>query len=270
MRAWIGCQPVSQDGQHGVVAAGSPSLVVATFPMAPGTRFDWHEHDDHQLVWAASGVLIVTTKAATWVLPRTRALFIPAGILHETASSGRATLRTLYIRPDRCPIDWTEPTPVAASQLIADLIGHLDTDALAPEPRARAEAVLVDLLQPVPLTTIELRHPSDERAREVADALEAEPADGRSLEDWGRLVGASERTLTRAFVRDTGIGFGRWRTLVRLQAALRLLATGTPVGAVARQVGYDGASAFVAAFRRETGLTPAAYFDHPPSEGAGT
>ena len=33
-----------------------------------------------------------------------------------------------------------------------------------------------------------------------------------------------------------------------------------PVASVARHVGYESASAFVAAFRRETGLTPATYF----------
>lgn len=32
------------------------------------------------------------------------------------------------------------------------------------------------------------------------------------------------------------------------------------MGRVAGRVGYASASAFVAAFRRETGLTPAAYF----------
>jgi len=56
--------------------------------------------------------------------------------------------------------------------------------------------------------------------------------------------------------------------LLRLQAALPLLATGEPVANVARRVGYDTASAFVAAFRRETGLTPGAYFTSTPSQPA--
>ena len=47
--------------------------------MPAGTRFDWHTHTDHQLAWAASGVLTVMTADATWVLPPTRALWIPAG-----------------------------------------------------------------------------------------------------------------------------------------------------------------------------------------------
>jgi AraC-like DNA-binding protein len=43
----------------------------------------------------------------------------------------------------------------------------------------------------------------------------------------------------------------------QMQAAL---AAGEPVGNVARHVGYESASAFVAALRKETGVTPARYF----------
>jgi AraC-like DNA-binding protein len=56
--------------------------------------------------------------------------------------------------------------------------------------------------------------------------------------------------------------FAQWRRLARLQAALPQLAAGEAVGMVARHVGYETPSAFVAAFRHETGLTPAAYFSH--------
>ena len=134
---------------------------MADFPMPPGTRFDWHTHKDHQLAWAASGVLTVLTADATWVLPPTRALWIPAGLPHETASDGgRATMRS----------------------------------------------------------------------------------------------------LARAFAAEAGVPFGRWRTLLRLQAALSMLAAGEPVSRVAGRVGYDTPSAFVAAFRRETGQTPGALF----------
>jgi AraC-like DNA-binding protein len=90
------------------------------------------------------------------------------------------------------------------------------------------------------------------------------PADQRTLAEWGRTVGASERTLARAFVTGTGLPFGRWRTLLRIQSALPLLAAGDPVSRVAPRVGYETASAFVAAFRRETGLTPSAYFTRSP------
>ncbi len=256
---------MSQDGQCTADALDDgAAVVVATFPMPVGLVFDWHTHDDHQLAWAASGVLTVRTRQRAWVLPPTRALWIPAGVRHETLTAGAAaTMRSLYVRPRMCPISWAEPTPVAASPLLAELIGYLGSSGLLPDQRAHAEAVLVDLLKPVQMTTIEVRMPAEERARQVADALATDPADNRTLAQWGHHFGASERTLARAFLAGTGVSFGRWRTLLRLQAALSALAAGEPVGNVARHVGYESASSFVAAFRRETGQTPASFFARP-------
>ncbi|HYK66778.1 MAG TPA: helix-turn-helix transcriptional regulator [Streptosporangiaceae bacterium] len=259
---------MSQDGQSSPpddycatdYAADGAAVIVATFPMPAGLVFDWHTHPDHQLAWAASGVLTVRTDSSTWVLPPTRALWIPAGLRHETLAAGAATMRSAYVRPDCCVIAWPQATPVAASPLLAELIGYLENRNLAPGPRANAEAVLVDLLEPVAMTTVEVRRPADDRAGRVADGLAANPSDVRTLAEWGHAVGASERTLARAFLADTGVSFGRWRTLLRVQTALHALADGEPVGNVARRVGYESDSAFVQAFRRETGVTPAAYF----------
>jgi AraC-like DNA-binding protein/quercetin dioxygenase-like cupin family protein len=248
---------------HGPDWNSAAAVVVATFPMPVGTRFEWHTHDDHQLAWASHGVLTVITGDATWVLPPTRALWIPAGLPHETGAEGRATMRTLYIRPDLSPVAWTEPTPVAASQLLAELIGYLGGQLDATR-RAHAEALLADLLTPAPMAAIQVRLPSHGPARQVAHALRASPHDQRTLEEWGHEVGASGRTLARAFASEAGVPFGRWRTQLRMQAALPLLAAGQPVSRVAGRVGYGAPSAFVAAFRRETGQTPAAYFRDPP------
>lgn len=230
--------------------------------MPAGARFDWHTHTDHQLAWAPHGVLTVVTEAASFILPPQRALWIPVGLPHETRASGHTAMRALYLRPQHCPIAWSDATPVGVSPLVAELIGYLDDEMLDGPHRSRAEAVLVDLLSPVPMASIDVRMPAVQPARAVAQALVADPGDGRTLAEWGHDVGASGRTLARWFLAETGLPFGRWRTFVRLQAALPMLAAGSSVTSVARAVGYDTASAFVAAFRRETGLTPGSYFHH--------
>src|SRR5215469_4443856 len=179
--------------------------------MPSGTLFDWHTHEDHQLAWASAGVLTVLTEGATWVLPPTRALWIPAGLPHETGAAGRATLLSVYVPPALAPAGWTAPTVVTASPLLAELITYLGGEPSA-AARSHAEALLTDLLTPIPVTAFNVPLPDDQLAGPVARALRDNPADQRTLADWGRVVGASERTLARTWVAETGLPFGRWRT----------------------------------------------------------
>jgi AraC-like DNA-binding protein len=250
---------MSRFGHHARRLQSPGAVIVVNFPMEPGARFKWHRHDKHQLAWAERGVLTVETEAASFILPPTRALWIPARLRHETRSDRSASMRALYIDPRRWNM-WRSPTPVEVTPLIAGLIDYLDDATLRGGRRSRAEGLLAELLTPVPMTTIHFRLPASSPARAVAQGLIDDPSNQLTLAEWSRRVGAGERTLSRSFLRETEMTFGRWRTLARLQAALTKLANGGKVAAVGNEVGYETASAFVAAFRRETGLTPAAYF----------
>ena len=72
--------------------------------------------------------------------------------------------------------------------------------------------------------------------------------------------------MARLFLAETGLGFRAWRQRARLLHALVALADDAPVTAVAFDAGYDSPSAFIAAFKREFGTTPARYFDNDRSE----
>lgn len=232
--------------------------------MPPGTQFHRHTHQTHQLAWASTGTLTVAAGTRTWVLPSTRALWVPAGVPHEVTSASHSTMMSLYLStaPETAS-SWTGPQPIDVSPLLAELIRYLGDPALGTDRRARGEALVLDLLEPVAVTTLDAPLPADPRAREVAQALLDDPACPYALEAWGRRVGASERTLARLFLSETGMPFGRWRTIVRLRAALPALAADEPLSRVSRAVGYGTVSAFVAAFRRETGVTPGTYFRVP-------
>src|SRR5690606_1733012 len=130
----------------------------------------------------------------------------------------------------------------------------------APEgPEARVMAVMLDELRALKPEPLHLPHPRDPRLKRIAEALIADPADGRALADWAKAAAASERTLARLFVKETGMTFGAWRERLRLTAAVARLAEGQPVTAVAFDLGYQSPSAFIAMFRRSLGDTPGRY-----------
>lgn len=76
------------------------------------------------------------------------------------------------------------------------------------------------------------------RAQDVIDERYAEPL---PLADLARTVGASERTLTRAFGRATGTTPLRYQQALRRERAEVLLAGGATVEAAARAVGLSDA-----------------------------
>ncbi|XKK39019.1 helix-turn-helix transcriptional regulator [Nocardiopsis sp. ARC36] len=245
----------------GAVPPGAGTIVVGSFPLSSGQWIPPHSHTKHQLAWSRHGVLGIAVEDTYWVLPPTRALWVPAGVVHRTGATRDAVLRCLYLEPDQCGLDWTEPTPVGVNGLLAHLIEYLSRQDLADDVRLRAEAVVLDLLHPLPTMPIDVPRPVDGRVRAVADALLADPADRRSLEAHARAAGVGRRTLTRLFVEDTGMSFDRWRTHMRLRAALPLLAEGQSVARVAHATGYATSSAFLAAFRRTVGTSPRRYLD---------
>ncbi|NEW36938.1 AraC family transcriptional regulator, partial [Nocardia cyriacigeorgica] len=63
---------------------GVGTIVVGKFPLPAGQWIRSHYHPQHQLAWTRSGVLGVAVDDAYWVLPPTRALWLPAGVVHRT------------------------------------------------------------------------------------------------------------------------------------------------------------------------------------------
>lgn len=226
---------------------------------------DWHAHNRAQLLYAMTGVMRVVTDAGVWVVPTQRAVWIPPGIAHQvTAQGAPLSLRSLYIHadmlgglPETCCV-------VTVSPLLRELIlAAIDLPAptVPDSPAGRLFRVLLDQIQTVVVTPLHLPSVADPRLQHIADTLMTDPADNRTLADWSTGLGASERTLARLFIKETGLTFGHWRQQARLLAALAMLARGENVTKVALDLGYASQSAFIAMFRRALGKTPARYFD---------
>jgi AraC-like DNA-binding protein len=228
-----------------------------------GHRIARDRHERGQLIHAVSGVMTVTTPHGTWVVPPQRAVWVPPGVDHESRMYGGVAMRTLYIEPraarampDRCCV-------VTIAPLLRELILEATRLPLDYEQRGRDGRLMrlvLDELAASPAEPLHLPQPQDKRLRRICDALQRDPSDAASLEDWAARVGASARTLARAFARETGMGFSTWRQQARLAAALQRLAAGAPVTTVALDLGYASPSAFTAMFRRSLGKRPSDYF----------
>jgi AraC-like DNA-binding protein len=223
-------------------------------------RIDWHDHAEHQLVYPSSGILYVRTDRGSWVVPPRRAVWLPAGIPHSHRAHGRTQMLTLPFPADICPLSAIEPTVLAVGQLLREVIIALaEGSTLGPDDRTDLHRIALRRLTPTPALRYHLPAPTDPRLRDVAAILADDPADERTLAELGRAAGASERTLSRLFRRDTGMTFPQWRAQLRLQHATLLLAEGSTVTSAATASGYSNVSAFIAAFRDAFGVTPAVY-----------
>src|SRR5262245_26496440 len=66
---------------------------------AADARIERHAHRKHQLIYAVQGVMVVQTDAGLWVVPPTRAIWMPAGTLHWIRCVGSVRMRSLFVKP---------------------------------------------------------------------------------------------------------------------------------------------------------------------------
>lgn len=243
------------------VLAHLPRAVLARVERLPaGSWTARHSHPWGQLSYAIQGVLQVGTDSGNFMAPPERAVWVPSGVAHEVSTSGGAAMRSLYIDTPGLPLTCQV---LSVSPLVREMI--LAVCAL-PEhyeetgPQGRLVTVLLDQLAQLPRVALDLPLPADARLLRMCAALQTDPADQRTLAQWGHDMGLSERSLVRLFKVQTGLSPGAWRRRLRLLLSLGPLEAGGKVTGVASDCGYASASAFIAAFSAEFGVTPAQMF----------
>lgn len=229
--------------------------------LVAGQAIGEHAHGWHQLIHAASGVLMVWTEAGSWVVPSSWGVWVPAGLRHRIRAAGPAKFRTIYVAPGAIPDLPRACAAITVSPLMRELIlrvvalGMLDRR----DPVETSLAyLLLDEIRAAPVPPFGLPEPRSEAMRRVVDRLFAGGDTG--LAAVAREVGLSPRTLERRFLAETGMSLGRWRRRGSLLAAIERLAAGASVKQAGAAAGYAAPSAFVAAFKAEFGETPGRYF----------
>jgi AraC-like DNA-binding protein len=231
--------------------------LATTYP--DGARLQRHDHAWGQVAFCNSGVMQVQTDEAAWLSPPTRAIWLPAGVVHEIVMKGEVATRFLYIAPElagRLPprVQVLEVLPLLR-HLILHILRLRMLDPQRPE-HDRLAGLLIDLLAEARPQDLALPLPRDRRALSMAQRLRDVPAGKTPLAELARDAGASLRTLQRLFPAETGLTLEAWRQKARLITAVAMLSGGAPVAVTAADCGYDSPSAFINAFRRQFGVTP--------------
>ncbi|PRH77377.1 AraC family transcriptional regulator [Streptomyces solincola] len=223
-----------------------------------------HVHDFHQFLYAPVGRITVSADGRDHELSPAVALWVPAGVAH----SARFDPDSLVIAEDfgvhhRLP--YARATRVNVGEAQRRLL-LARTRSSHPEPDcARVFAALTAGRR----DCLPLPQPVSGAARAVAGELLRRPHDPRTATEWAESLYVSSTSLRRAFRAETGLAFSEWRTRVRLNRSLDLLAQGLLVGTVASRVGFVSTNGYILAFRRHFGSTPGAYARRRP-DGAAT
>ncbi|QNQ08463.1 AraC family transcriptional regulator [Sphingomonas alpina] len=228
----------------------------------PAFELDWHQHRRGQLLYAARGVVVVSTRHGAWVAPPERAIWTPGGCSHAVRMVGAVSTRSVLIEPDahgslgdRNKVIQVSPLLRSLLQASCEIVPEYDVDgrdgmvmALLLEELARAPTV--PLAVPFPKTV--------EMARKCQAFLER-PTPHDTIDLWSADLGMGRRAFTRAFRRETGLSFGAWRQQACLLIALPRLAAGEAVTTIALDLGYESPAAFTTMFKRLAGVAPSHY-----------
>ncbi len=223
-----------------------------------------HSHrNKHQLIYAISGVMVVTSALNQWTVPPSRGIWMPCGQVHAIRCIGSVRMRSVFVRPDSLADMPAECRAVAISPLLSELIraAVAITQPNADDSReARVMRLILDELRILPTLPLHLPQPADPRIQAICATLQNDPGDASTLADWSTRLCLDEKTIQRLFHKGTGMTFGQWRQQARLLLALERIALGEKIIDIAVALGYESPSAFATMFKKQFGTTPSQFF----------
>jgi len=248
------------------------------------TRVIPHAHPWGQIALSSTGVIRVTASHGSYIVPPSRAVWIPPGVEHAVTVIEDAELLTIYLHQprSRCgparsaagSADWRQCRVLEVSSLLLALALQLDTTPDTPNAAPSREtlarerrlgALLLDELRRAAPVRLGIDLPKEKRLRRLCEAVIEAPSRHATLAAWSADAGASARTLTRLFRSELGTSFVQWRQQVLLARAVPLAARRLPMASIAAELGYASPSAFSAMVRRSVGAPPSRFLR--PGEG---
>lgn len=230
--------------------------------MPDNATYPRHSHPWGEFVYSYSGVIEISLADRHYLAPPQYGVWLPPDVEHQGFNRHAACHCSLYVSPELCGPMPETTTALEISPLLRSMLEHLRMNGNSremPSQHQRFLQVVIDLLATARRTGTYLPWSEDSHLQPILSHLEESPQDNRALAEFARLGGTTERTLIRRCMRDLGIPFAEWKQRLRVIKAMPLLEGSDTIERISTAMGYGSASAFIAMFKRMTGMTPEEY-----------
>lgn len=228
-----------------------------------GTWNSVHAHENcGELVFVSDGIMVVCAQNASYCAQKNRAIWIPPRVKHEWYMPTNTIDRSLYIHESAFnhanlnALHIIEVSPLLREMVIAmDELG-LDFEM---EVDKRLGMALIDRVCAAQKCTDMPPIPQNHKLIKLCTEFIITPDMHVELSDWSAQVHVSEKTLARIFMKETGLNFREWKRAWRMQNAKKDLEAGAQVTETALNCGYSSLSSFIAAFKKNYGVSPSKF-----------
>lgn len=223
-----------------------------------------HSHHWGQFVYAHKGVLIVSTAKAQYIVPPEQGVWLLPGIEHEVTAISKVELTSFYFDKtllNRLPLNCCVLKVNNFLKVLILEANAIENDYQWHSSDGRLLRLILDRLSLATEVILQLPYPKDPRLLRMFTLIQSDPSTGYNLEQWGKIVGASSRSLSRLFKSETGLSYRVWRQRLNVQIAISQLSIGKSITNISIYLGYESPSAFIHMFKENTGMTPSFYRD---------
>ncbi len=226
-----------------------------------GTWNGWHSHKGFsEFMYVLEGTMVMCTEESTFYAQGNNGVWIPENVKHEWYLPVNSSNRSLFIHNSVIPKtkEWKSCRVLEINPLLRELICAVHEANLDgfDENSKRLGLVLRDRLMISKGSYNALPMPKNHALVELCSEALVKPIDFILLSDWSSKLNISEKTLTRLFIKETGLNFRAWQKRLRIHKAKIELERGQSVTDVSLICGYNSLSSFSSAFKSVYGINP--------------
>ncbi|RAS54253.1 AraC-like DNA-binding protein [Vibrio diazotrophicus] len=215
-----------------------------------------HKHDTGQLIYMKQGFCVGQAEHNQWLIQKGMLVWIPPNVSHHAECKYDANLIAMYLPPEIAETWPDKIMLIDASKLAIGIIDKFTNDEVEPiKATSLLDFLLEELIESKPSNNI-LPLPTDRRLVQITQSTIRNPSIKISLNEWAQKVGACERTLSRLFIKETGLSYKCWINRLKHNKALTGLRDGLTNEELSLKLGFASGDSFSHWFQKEFNCSP--------------